>query len=437
MSEIFEQSNSDSNYGVNDIASPSESPAQILLSDVFSKPGKNPFERNKTGDNKAALSETADSEGDIDSAKAVTGKDIDVAREKLLENANTFGPTEKELKLNLALFEFRCAMNQIPKKEVLDSYKEVSRILDGSKEHYMNAATRQFVAFSLVEHLGNPTTVNQANFDTCLYSGVERMVYGRHPAKGAKMVADIVCDGTLHDDKVKLIKNELPHNLSKDRSASNYLAQMGMQNLCLQLAPSVRSRFNRAGDLRYSQLKTIDNGRFGESVVDYGKSPARVMDKVSSQWFLGLTRGSEDAVFAYQELTGDRDSPVAICANSTHTERLEANKIDKSAVLKAEDVEGLNQILDNVRRENQFPIMAFVHTSNEPFYSDSGEGKAGGAGGITGGWHAVILMSYNKNDQTVAVDNSWGEKADRLGLIDGKPKIHVSTLLKAMKGKRK
>jgi hypothetical protein len=68
-------------------------------------------------------------------------------------------------------------------------------------------------------------------------------------------------------------------------------------------------------------------------------------------------------------------------------------------------------VLQDAKEKGLFPMTFAVYTGNEPFYSDSGAGRAGGSGG----WHVVNVMDYNAGPPpTVSVDNTWGAGADHL-----------------------
>src|SRR5262249_17987192 len=56
----------------------------------------------------------------------------------------------------------------------------------------------------------------------------------------------------------------------------------------------------------------------------------------------------------------------------------------------------------------QLPAVIFVHSQNEPFFSDSGGGKAGGSGA----GHFVTVTDFDSHPGKVSIDNQWGKGSD-------------------------
>src|SRR4029453_8409880 len=54
------------------------------------------------------------------------------------------------------------------------------------------------------------------------------------------------------------------------------------------------------------------------------------------------------------------------------------------------------------------PIIVEVNTQNEPFYTDSGAGAAGGSGS----WHLLLVREFDPDTGKVQIDNQWGEAVD-------------------------
>ncbi|MBX9724843.1 MAG: hypothetical protein K2X81_25785, partial [Candidatus Obscuribacterales bacterium] len=60
------------------------------------------------------------------------------------------------------------------------------------------------------------------------------------------------------------------------------------------------------------------------------------------------------------------------------------------------------------KAEHKMPVIMRVHTGEEPFLHDSGDGKAGGSGG----WHVVTITDYDEKTGRAKIDNQWGSKVD-------------------------
>lgn len=86
----------------------------------------------------------------------------------------------------------------------------------------------------------------------------------------------------------------------------------------------------------------------------------------------------------------------------------------------------LNDYLAQCKRQGKFPVIVAVDTTNEPFWSDSGGGTAGGSGG----GHVVTITDYEPGPPArVTIDNSWGPEADH----DGRSPISVHDLYMSMR----
>src|SRR4030095_2705679 len=90
----------------------------------------------------------------------------------------------------------------------------------------------------------------------------------------------------------------------------------------------------------------------------------------------------------------------------------------------------LKDELARSKAEKRLPIMIVVNTQNEPFYSDSGAGAAGGSGG----WHIGNATDYDPATGKVLIDNQWGESADH---HDKEDAVDVSELYVAMRDPEK
>lgn len=62
--------------------------------------------------------------------------------------------------------------------------------------------------------------------------------------------------------------------------------------------------------------------------------------------------------------------------------------------------------------QGPWPKIITVHSTQDPFWQDSGYGSAGGAGGRTGAWHVVVATGYDARTKSLAIDNSWQPERD-------------------------
>ena len=64
--------------------------------------------------------------------------------------------------------------------------------------------------------------------------------------------------------------------------------------------------------------------------------------------------------------------------------------------------------LNDAKANHKLPVVVYVDTRNEPFYTDSGRGIAGGSGGD----HVVTITDYDEKTGNVCIDNEWHKGAD-------------------------
>lgn len=355
-----------------------------------------------------------------------TFKQMETARANLEKDLHC---SDKELPIQLACFELRCALAGISKREVIDTYASISKLVSAEKA-VMPEMKRWMIGLDLVKHLSDPTKVDQGEFGTCAYSSLERMMYFHKPASAAKIVADTCTSGefALSDGKsIKLTKDDLAsEGFRSTRSAASYVLQTALQSAGLQTSFDV-SRIYSGDQSQLHYRQTQDSGGFHESVVRVSGGAETVFDAQSSERILNMSRTRDALIPMFENLTGSKDQPVVIQGNP---QRRAEPELRPSINCETEDQ--LHSVLSRLKSNGQLPIMVAVHTSQEPFWTDSGAGKAAGAGGERGGGHMVLITDYDRIKKLVAVDNSWGRKADHLGLADTAPRLALSEMLRSL-----
>lgn len=118
---------------------------------------------------------------------------------------------------------------------------------------------------------------------------------------------------------------------------------------------------------------------YGESMYDYLKDQ---MKRHPTKW--------EQA----KELMNPKEAP---------------NKTDEVYVKSPEELEAK---IKELKEQGKLPITILVDSNNDPFFQDSGGGKAGGSGS----WHVVTITDYhpaeNGKPARVDIQNQWGDSAN-------------------------
>src|SRR5262249_4932317 len=141
----------------------------------------------------------------------------------------------------------------------------------------------------------------------------------------------------------------------------------------------------------------------GERILDYSQNPPREFTNSDG---LPLRQPWIDANAMHEistQITGRNEAPFLISRADSESVNASTHQVDSQ--------QGLERTLAQMQRDGLFPAVLFVHTRNEPFWTDSGSGAAGGSGG----WHVLAVTDYAPGPPaTVAVDNTWGPLADHL-----------------------
>src|SRR5262249_36668674 len=96
---------------------------------------------------------------------------------------------------------------------------------------------------------------------------------------------------------------------------------------------------------------------------------------------------------------------------------------DNEGVLKMKSEQEFQKTLADAKHNGKLPVVILVHCSQEPFFTDSGGGAAGGSGG----WHAVTITDFDPETAKADIPNQWRGTASHD--IDGG--IPVDQLYKA------
>lgn len=322
-------------------------------------------------------------------------------RDKLLETVaeRIEDPAERSRFIaDMIRFENRAAEDGLAPEAVGDTYKEIGRLLDGDTEGKISPEQRVTVAEQVMSQAADPTMIDQGYHNTCNITTVESRMYSRDPAAAARFVTDAAMTGeaTLADGR----KVTIPESaLTPDFESGGHPVPDGKRSLASQIfqVGAINAHYQATGEDRLYEQTTPPlserRGDTGERLYDTSKNPP-----VELQQSPGLSDG--DIADTYALLTGDGRNSVI-----HHEHRADAPRVDE--VSSSED---LTAALTAAKEEGRMPITLVVHTRNEPFYTDSGAGTAGGSGG----WHVVNITDFDPETGKAMVDNQWGTEDDHL-----------------------
>ncbi|HEY9870816.1 MAG TPA: LysM domain-containing protein [Candidatus Obscuribacterales bacterium] len=296
-------------------------------------------------------------------------------------------------------FEQRARRQNIPPEEVARTYDAISRILEAQGDSPLRQDERTRIAQEVLHNAAEPTSINQGGHPTCNVAALEVRTYTRTPSAAARLVADVsttthfqTADGSMID----IDSGSLHADGDGSRNQASQIFQVTAVNVFWQ----------RHGNFRYEQRQMAPGQQppdSGERMMDYSQNPPREVTLPNGQplrhpWI------STDAMHEINtQITGRNEAPFIVAHNA------ECNAVARPRRIISE--KELASTLAQMQRDGQFPAIVYVHGRQEPFWTDSGRGAAGGSGG----WHVVTVTDYSAGPPaTVAVDNTWGAQRDHL-----------------------
>jgi len=379
----------------------------------WGKHAEDNYELSRTKDGRYLVS---DRQGE----KAVdrTGSnDIRVQRAALDELAESkiFDPRElAKFHSDMQRFEERARNQGVRVEEVPKTYREVSRILQFEGKKPLPAEDRAVVAEQIIAQAADPTGIDQGYHNTCTVTSVEKRLYGQSPSDVARLVADVATTGQFTAADGKVIRPN-PESLQADleagsnppgdnkRSHASQIFQVTAENIAWAEISAGRKP---PVDYRYEQRQEDPTGNppdSGERLVDYSKKPPQVLiNQAGKEAEAGAL--ITDRMIQVSNLITGRDEKNIVIANA------DSAGGDTQADHVASEKDLQNRVAE-AKREGRLPLMVVVYVENEPFWSDSGGGKAGGFGSS----HVCTITDYDEKTGKISVDNQWGKAADHLG----------------------
>jgi|GEM_PF-749838 len=330
------------------------------------------------------------------------------ARTKLLEAAERSyadNPGKFDaFKEQVEKFEERGKRDGLSDQVMDDTYDNVRRLLEFEGETPTTAEQRERLAEQVMTQAANTNLIDQGHHNTCNMNTVEVRTYTRNPDDASRLVADVATTGKYTTtDGIEVTIDPTPHNDSKserrwdgDRSHASEIFQVTAANVRLE---QDNRKTDPPGQLRYEQHDRVPGTPgSGEAIMDYSQDPPKKVG-TSPDINVGNVGKLRDV---YASITGDHESEIVVGHDKFVTDT-------SDGVKRVGSEEAFNAFLSEAKDSHKLPLIVAVHTSNEPFWSDSGGGAAGGSGG----GHVVMITDYEAGPPSkVTIDNSWGTRND-------------------------
>jgi len=314
-------------------------------------------------------------------------------------------PARSAFKKDMAEFDERAKRDGISSKEMIETYQEIRRLGTASGEHPTTSAERKQLTQQVMHQAAFPQSIDQGQHNTCNVTSVESRMYSRTPSDAVKLVADIAITGQYRTIDGTIVRvNPKPHHESKypasdgDRSYASEIFQVTAVNIHW-----ARYNAQTGRNIRYEQIdpKPGDRGDNGERLMDYGTTPPSEITDPFGNPRRAPDLDDRDMIDISNQITGLNEKQVLLAAD----DNVCGSKQDITTV--KSDAE-LAEKLKWMKEHGKLPALIRVDTNNEPFYSDSGQGSAGGSGGA----HMLTVTDYDEKTGKVCIDNQWGSSAD-------------------------
>ncbi|GEM_PF-1095658 len=299
-------------------------------------------------------------------------------------------------------------------EQVEKTYGNISRLLEARDNPAtgVDEARRTILAEQIMSQAANPTSIDQGIHPTCNVTTVESRTYTRDPADASQLVVDVATTGeyktkdgqTITIDKVSMVPYDGARQNPPVDGQRSYASQIFQ-------VTAVNIHYQRNGSLRYEQHKpdpTATPPDDGERLYDYSKNPPEEVKAGRVTKFLGLDNDQN------YRAPGLADEEIVDVGNQISGDKADwfiryGGDGDKGAVQEVETEKQLQDKLAYAKEHGELPIVVKVHSGNEPFWTDSGNGAAGGSGG----WHVVTIQDYDAGPPAmVKLDNQWGSRVD-------------------------
>ncbi len=383
------------------------------------------FELTTTPDGKMLI---ADKAGDTPREVPPASEEVKTERHKLLDLAQEkIADPERRAKFeaDMLRFEERAAKQTPPLggEEIAKTYKETERLLTTAGDVPLKQEDRVKVAEQVMSQCAIPKSIDQGQHETCNMTTAECTTYTRHPSEAARLVTDIATtgqytakDGTQVQVNPVAADAEARNNppVDGDRSQASQIFQVAAVNLYYQKQPYTytdaagNAKIVPPGQIQYQQVPDVPGvvpPTGGERLIDQSTTPPTTIMK---DWINNIPKDSPDLA---DRAMVDVPNIISGTTDATMIEHKTGVYGDATGVNTFENEEGLKNYIQDAAEKGKFPIVIGVHSGQEPFLHDSGNGAAGGSGG----WHVVTITDYDAATGKVEIDNQWGTNADHQG----------------------
>jgi len=303
-------------------------------------------------------------------------------------------------------FELRAKTDGLATADVTTTYQQIKRLTAASGETPLTTLERNRLAIQVMHQAAHPTSIDQGQHKTCNVTTVESRAYSRTPAQAARLVADVALNGEYRAKDGTTVKLDPKGHHESLQYPTPYGARTHASEIFQVTAVNLFYEKQNAltgSKIRYEQVepKAGEQGDLGERLMDYsGPEPKEVMDDKGP---VRRPRLYDGELTAISNLISSRSEEDVTLVSDKWT--CSADNVCKLAT-----EEEFTAKLKDLKARGMLTAILRVNTIAEPFYTDSGNGTAGGSGGA----HVVTVTDFDEKNGTASVDNQWGWGVDHV-----------------------
>lgn len=361
-------------------------------------------------------------------------QDVSKARDQLERTAEKRFKDPKELaeyKAGLEKFQKEALAKGLSPKEVAEFFKESKRLLEPDTAE-LGIKERCRVAKEALAQAIDPTGIDQGRYKTCNVTAVEVCMYSKNPSKVMKAITDAALTlkfTTADGDVITLPKSVLDPDTQRRTLASQLFHTLAVNTYWQDQTKGPDGKRHDRGDIMY------DHAGAKRAKGDTGQRVTVTNDKGNRVAVGDPSPNLNTDLYPeiYRRIAGERPETLAIRFGTEGEPGVET--VDSKEALH-------KKLTELSKTPGGFPVILKIHTSNKPFWEDSGAGVEPGAGNTIeeakktnkkpGGWHVVTIHGFDPKTGEVKVDNQWGRKVDHLNKPTGKGPIKIEDLFYAM-----
>jgi hypothetical protein len=342
--------------------------------------------------------------------KTNAGRADEVAEHRKLEKEadKLQEPERSQFKKDMKDFEARAAKDGLSPAEVIETYKQLERMMEAQGDKPLSEEERLRVAAQVMHRAANPTETNQASHNTCSVASLEVRTYSKHPSDAAKLVADVSLTGQ-YIAKDGTVVHQAPNyhgglGSKYPRDHASEIFQVTAVNIHYA---QENAKTNPPGQIRYVQT-TLDSPHdpndTGERIKDFSKNPPNGEDVQRDGKVLSRPDLTDnDLCGISQAITGLNEKGMLFAT----PEGIAGNENDDHIVTVHSEAE-LEKKLAEAKANGQLPIIVHVFANNEPFYTDENHQEMTQDPGA----HCVTISDYEPGPPAVVkMNNQWGPQS--------------------------